>query len=106
LFLTEDYLMQPGKTMKQCARCGEYELDGVGQQVPDDLLQSIGVAGDWTSGRIEHGLQANRLCVGGGTDRVDGRVDDLNQVNRSYVEPQLAGNDARLIEEIGNKLSL
>src|SRR5690349_9178582 len=44
------------------------ELHGVAQEVPDDLLQTIGVPGDRTSLRIQQRLQADALCLSGGTN--------------------------------------
>ena len=35
------------------------ELDGVGEEVPDDLLEAGGVAGDGTGERIEHLVDAD-----------------------------------------------
>ena len=52
------------------------ELDGVGQQVPHDLLQPIGIARDRTDARIEDGLEAHALGVGGRLHGRHGVVDD------------------------------
>ena len=41
------------------------ELDGVRQQVPDHLLQAIGIAGDRADARIEQRLHPHALRVGG-----------------------------------------
>ena len=40
------------------------ELHGVGEQVPDDLLEPCGVAGDGARERVEHLLDADALGVG------------------------------------------
>ena len=52
------------------------ELDGIREQVPQDLLQPIGIAGDRRRIRIEDALQAHTLRVGGRADRIDGASHD------------------------------
>src|SRR5687768_3531593 len=82
------------------------ELHRVSQQVPDNLLQPIGVAGNWTSCRIQYRLQPNTLGVSRWPNRIDRSVDNGNQIDRPHVESQLSGNDARHVKEVRNELGL
>ena len=54
------------------------ELDGVGEQVPDDLLEAVGVADRWIAGAVAatFQMQLSPLLFGVGAHRVDGGVDD------------------------------
>ena len=59
------------------------ELDGVRQQVPDDLLQAIGIADRRQAadrGRLVSSVSVARL--GGGPHRFDGGVDDRREIDR------------------------
>src|SRR5580765_5541346 len=53
------------------------ELDRVRQQVPDDLLQAAGVAGDDAQAPVDKGFNADVLGVGGGRHRLDRLAHDL-----------------------------
>ena len=53
------------------------ELDGVRQQVPDDLLETGRVAADRAGPRRQVQLEVDPLRVGGGADRVGGRLGGL-----------------------------
>ena len=79
---------------------GRRELDGVRHHVPDRLLQAVGVGVDDGSGLVE--VRANRNPFGrrARLDDVDGRLDDVLDVDGRDVEPQLAADDARHVEQV------
>ena len=52
------------------------ELDGVVQQVPDDLLQPAGVAADQQARRLQHRVEPNALRLGRRTDAIQSLFDD------------------------------
>ena len=82
------------------------ELHGVAEQVPEDLLQAIRVAGDGARQRVEGGAEADAFRVGGGLDRFDRGADDGGQIDALDVEPDLAGDDAAHVEQIFDDLRL
>ena len=82
------------------------ELHGVHQQVPDDLLEPVGVAGDRPGPRVEHALDPDGLGLGGRPHGVHGGLDDLLEVDRADVEPHLARDDARDVEQVVDQLDL
>ena len=82
------------------------ELHGVDQQVPDDLLEAVGIAGDPGRPRIEHRLQPEALGLGGRPHGVERRLHDGLQVDRPHVEPHLAGHDARDVQHVVDELHL
>ena len=82
------------------------ELDGVGEQVPDDLLQAVRVAGDGARRRVQHGLHADALGLGRRPHRVQSRLHHGREVHRPHVQAQLAGDDARDVEDVGDELAL
>src|SRR5262249_4953943 len=55
------------------ASASRRELDCVGEKVPNNLLQSFGVARHRTGIRIHDGLNMHSLGVGGVSDRADRR---------------------------------
>ena len=82
------------------------ELDGVREQVPHDLLQAAGIAGDRSG-------QPDRGCAPAGcpwrrrpAHRLDRRLDDRERVERLHVEPELARDDAAHVEQIVDELRL
>src|SRR5438067_753978 len=82
------------------------ELDGVGDEVPDDLLQPVAIAAHGTDAVVELALEGDLLRVGRRTDRVDGALDGRRQVDGRQLETQLAGDDARDLEEVLDEASL
>ena len=85
-------------------RARRTELDGIGEEVPDDLLQPIGIGKERTSIRIEGGVQLDILRVRHALDRLDGRLDDGHRIDLSAFNPQLARDDARDVEEVLDQL--
>ncbi len=80
------------------------ELDGVGQQVPQHLPQTIGVARDRPDAGIEDGLDADALGVGGRLHRRDRVVDDHRQLDRLDVQADLARDDPRHVQHVVDDL--
>ena len=56
--------------------------------------------------RVEVGVDADRLGVGGGAHRVDRRLDDAHRVDLGDAQAQLAGDDARDVEQVLDQLGL
>ncbi len=81
------------------------ELDGVRDQVPYDLLQPIGVAGD-PRRPGQRGLEPDLLGRGGRAQRVERLFDDRAQLDGPDLEPQLAHHDARDVEHVPHDLRL
>ena len=82
------------------------ELDRVRQQVPHHLLQPGRVAGEVRRQRADAPIERDRLRVRRGPDRVDGAVDDGLQIDRVELDAQLAGDDARHVEDVFDQLRL
>ena len=83
------------------------ELDGVGEQVPDDLLQPVGVAGD----RARLGVQDRRwsadpLGLGRRAHGVQRGLDHRPRARTGlHVQAQLARDDARDVEDVRDELA-
>src|SRR5205814_608038 len=86
------------------ARVRRAELDGIREKIPDDLLEPIGIGKDRPCIRIEDGLQLDLLRIGDALDSVDCRFDDRDRIDLPALEPELAGNDARYVEEVLDQL--
>src|SRR5215813_834331 len=74
------------------------ELDGVGEQVPDHLLQAGGVAGDLTNFVGEIGLYRYPFSVRRRADRLNRLLNYRDQVHRPDLQPELAADDAGRVE--------
>ena len=81
------------------------ELYCVREQIPDDLLQTIGVAGDRARGRIKQYLEANILCVGCRSHGLEGGLDHRTEFDRPHIEPELAGHDSGHVQQIFDHLT-
>ena len=86
------------------ARAGE--LDRVGQQVPDHLLQPVRVAPYRAGGGVDPALERHRLRERAGRDGVDGGLHDGADVDGPELEAQLAGDDARDVQQVVDELGL
>ena len=77
------------------------ELDGVADEIHDDLAQPAGVAhqGVGTSGRDVTG-QLQSLRVGPHGQQFERRREAVGQVERDDVEGELAGLDLREVEDV------
>lgn len=76
------------------------ELDRIREQVPDDLLEPVVIAGDLSGFRVEHSLDANLLRIRGRSNDIDGGFDDVRELDRLDVDAQLPGIDAREVEDV------
>ena len=82
------------------------ELDGVREQVPEHLLETLGIAHDVAPRRILDELEAYALGVGRGGHRPDRRLHDGRDVHGPQVELELAGDDPRHVEQLVDDLVL
>jgi hypothetical protein len=74
-------------------------LDGVADQVADDLLEAHPVATNELQ-RLDIGRVVERLALRGRVVRVEAVSDDLREVDGLGVEDDLAVGDARDVEQI------
>src|SRR5690606_18670074 len=89
---------------------GGRELDGIVQQVPDDLLDPVGVAidDDFPGGLAiqvrcqKRNLRRARLYA----DSIDDGADRINQPDRSAIQLQLARLYTRQVKQVANDLRL
>src|SRR4030095_2025159 len=82
------------------------ELDGVGEQVPDYLLQANGVAGDLADFGGEISLERDTFGVRRRADRLNRLINYRDQVNRPDLQPELAADDAGRVQQVINQLQL
>src|SRR5262247_3113691 len=82
------------------------ELDGVGEQVPDHLLQARWVAGDLADFRGEISLERDPFGVRRRVDRLNRLLNYRDQINRPDLQPELAADDAGRVEQVINQLRL
>ena len=82
------------------------ELDRVVDEVPEDLLQPIRVSFDARRRGIQRNVESDALRVGRRANRLDRRLHHRHQVDRAELEPQLARNDPRAIEDVFDELHL
>ncbi len=80
------------------------ELDAVGQEIPQHLLEAVGIAEHHREVRIEPRLEDHRLGERGRLHRLDGGADHPGQAHRPRLQAQLAGDDAGDVEEILDEL--
>ena len=76
------------------------ELDGVGDQIPDHLLQPFGIAGNRWRMRGEDCFDPQSLRLGRRPEGLDRALDQMWQLDPLDVEPHLAGDDPRDVEHI------
>ncbi len=69
------------------------EFDGVGEEVPDDLANAVGIAGDVAGDGVEVDLEADIFGVGGRADDVDGFVDEDGKLGGRDFQLKLAGDN-------------
>ena len=82
------------------------ELDRVREQVPDHLLQPIGVTEDPPRRRVDEAGKRDRLRLRCGRERVGCRLDDRSQLEGTAVELQLARHDAGDVEQVVDEARL
>src|SRR5499426_1674491 len=82
------------------------ELDRVGEQVPNHLLQSRGVTCNLTDFGGEISLERDPFGVRRRADRLNRMLDYRDQVHRPEFEPELAADDTGREEQVINQLRL
>ena len=82
------------------------EANGVGEQVPHDLLQAVRVTRDDARSRIGVHLDADALGARRGPHDLDGGFHHGGQIHRAHLEAQLAGDNPRDVEEVLDELRL
>src|SRR5919204_10165 len=82
------------------------ELDGVREEVPEDLLQALGVARDLRGRVVEARLNLDLFGLRGGAHRLDGGAHDRAQLDAPRVETHLPRDDARHVEQVVDDLLL
>src|ERR1043165_6607353 len=80
------------------------ELHGIAEQVPEDLLKPVRIAGDRSCRGVEQRLEMDVLGIRSRPDYVERRLDDLDQLEGAVVEPQLSRHDAGNIEQVADEL--
>src|SRR5581483_11542803 len=83
-----------------------YELDRVREEVGHDLLQPGRVATNADAERRQVAPEDDALRLRRGTRLLDGDLDDRRQVDHPELERQLAGGDARDVEQILDQADL
>ena len=82
------------------------ELDRIRQQVPDNLLQPLRIAGNRNARLIDGGLQPDALRRRRRRHGLERLLNHARQVDGPDVEPQFAGDDPRHVEDIADQLFL
>src|SRR5262245_58941512 len=82
------------------------ELDGVGEQVPDHLLQAGGVAGDLADVGRQVGPERDAFGVRRRLDGLNRLFNYRDQVHQSDKESEFAADDAGRVEQVINQLRL
>ena len=82
------------------------ELDGIGQQIPDNLLHALRIAPHRASRIIEQRVDFDLPHFGGKIHRIQRGTDDIGQIDALDIELQVTGDNSRNIEDIFNQLGL
>jgi hypothetical protein len=100
-----DARIDPPRANLDAASLGS-ELDRVGEQVPDHLLQSFRITGHCPCQNVQvsHELNVFRFCRG--THHIQGAIDDPRRLDLLQIQPQLPRYNTGYIEEIIDKLAL
>ena len=88
------------------APLGRGELDRVREEVPHDLVEPAGVRGEGARARVQHGLHPDGLGLDRGLERVEHGLDHGRGIHRLHLEPHLAGDDPRDVEDVGDEPAL
>src|SRR5688500_1418391 len=80
------------------------EFDGVGEQVPNNLLESSRIAADRARGWIDHLFQPKAFSIGRGADALNGALKKFRKIDHLHVEAHLTGNDSTYVEQVLNEL--
>jgi hypothetical protein len=76
------------------------ELDGIRQEVPQDLSKPLGVAPHWRHVRIDDHLGVNAFGVGSGPNDFDGVLNQRGKVHGLEVQTEFARNDTGHVEHV------
>jgi hypothetical protein len=95
-------LAEPHRNLASFSR----ELDGIGQQVPDDLLDARRVAGNRSDVAVHVASDADVPVVRVALNGIDRVGDDRRHVHESDLESQLARDDPADIEQVRDQLRL
>jgi len=82
------------------------ELDRVGQEVPQNLLQTARITSNQPNARIQQCVDAQFPGIRGSTHCLDGIVNDFVQADELHFEMNLPGDDPAHIEQITDDLRL
>ena len=82
------------------------ELYGIREQVPNDLLQTVGVSQNRFRLAFEYGCQLDLLRIRRGPYGIDRRFDNLGQLDGTSVQPNFPADDARNFENDIDELRL
>src|SRR5262245_22788581 len=82
------------------------ELDRVGEQVPDHLLQARWVAGNLANFGGEISLERDPFGVSRRVDRLNRLLNYRDQVHWPDLQPEFAADDAGRVEQVINQLRL
>ncbi len=82
------------------------ELDGIREQIPDNLLETRAVGPDGPDGGVRFDVDANVLRVGGRLHDFHGGVQDLPHVNRRELQTDGSRHDARHVQQLVDEMRL
>src|SRR6185437_2019464 len=82
------------------------ELDGVGKKIPENLLQAIRVAANPSDTGVQELVDADVLGIRALSDRLDGVVDHLMELDGLDFQMDFPGDDPAHIEQVVHDLSL
>ena len=82
------------------------ELDGIGEQIPDDLLQTLGVAVDDDVSRPELAHEGDPLAVRRWLRGGNRGLDDGVHLHRFRIQAELAGEHPGHVEQVVDQLRL
>src|SRR5262249_7775199 len=87
-----DARINPPRPNLDAASLGS-ELNRVGEQVPDHLLQSFRITGHCPRERVQVSHKVNVFCFCRGTHHIKGTIDDPRRFDLLQIQPQLARHD-------------
>src|SRR6185369_6917217 len=82
------------------------KLHCIRQQIPNHLLQPVRIAGDHRRRRVEVSFDPDSLRISRGPHNVDGIFNYGHDFQRLKLEIEIAGDDARHVENVVDNLCL
>ena len=82
------------------------ELHGIGEQIPDDLLEPVAVASHQGAGAVDVRSDRQALGIHGGTHALDDQLHDVAEVDLRRIDAHGAGDDPADVEQVGDDLAL